>query len=36
MHCNLQDQVAHIMTKPLKLETFCKLRTKLGVVDGLD
>jgi hypothetical protein len=36
MHCNSQDQEADIMTKPLKLETLCKLRTKIGVVDGLD
>jgi hypothetical protein len=30
-----QYQVADIMTKPLKLETFCKLRARLGVTDGL-
>jgi len=34
-HCNSQDQLANIMTKPLKLETSCNLRTKLGVIDGL-
>jgi len=33
-HCNSQDQLADIMTKPLKLETICNLRTKLGIVDG--
>jgi len=33
-HCNSQDQLADIMTKPLKLETFCNLRTKHGIVDG--
>lgn len=36
MHCNSQDQLVDIMIKPLKLETFCRLRTKLGVIDGLD
>jgi hypothetical protein len=35
-HCNSQDQLADIMIKPLKLEAFCKLRAKLGVIDGLD
>jgi len=33
-HCNSQDQLADIMTKPLQLETFCNLRTRLGVEDG--
>ncbi|MCI46353.1 hypothetical protein A2U01_0067593 [Trifolium medium] len=32
-HCSSIDQVADIMTKPLKLETFCNLRDKLGVSD---
>ena len=35
-HCNSQDQLDDIWTKPMKLETFCNLRTKLGVEDGLD
>ena len=35
-HCNSQDQLADIMTKPLKLEAFCKLRSKLGIVDSLN
>jgi len=30
-HCSTQEQIADIMTKPLKLETFCKLREKLGI-----
>nr|KYP59803.1 Retrovirus-related Pol polyprotein from transposon TNT 1-94 [Cajanus cajan] len=32
-HCNSQDQVASIMTKPLKLEQFETLRDLLGVID---
>ncbi|MCI23952.1 copia-type polyprotein [Trifolium medium] len=32
-HCSSIEQVADIMTKPLKLETFCNLRDKLGVCD---
>ena len=31
VHCNTQEQVADIMTKPLKLEAFVKLRDKLGI-----
>jgi hypothetical protein len=31
MYCNTQDQVSDIMTKPLKLEVFLKLRDKLGM-----
>ncbi|KAK2442749.1 putative mitochondrial protein [Trifolium repens] len=30
-HCNTQDQVSDIMTKPLKREAFQKLRNKMGV-----
>ena len=33
-HCNSQNQLADILTKPLKLETFCNLRTKLGIIDS--
>ncbi|CAJ2642245.1 unnamed protein product [Trifolium pratense] len=33
-HCSTMEQLADIMTKPLKLETFCNLRDKLGVCDG--
>ncbi|CAJ2653663.1 unnamed protein product [Trifolium pratense] len=33
-HCSTMEQIADIMTKPLKLETFCNLRDKLGVYDG--
>ncbi|CAJ2662313.1 unnamed protein product [Trifolium pratense] len=29
--CSSQDQIADIMTKALKLETFCNLRAKLGM-----
>jgi len=32
-HCNSQDQLADIITKPLKLEAFCKLRAELGIVE---
>ena len=31
VHCHTQEQVADIMTKPLKLDTFLKLRDLLGV-----
>lgn len=31
VHCGSQDQVADLMTKPLKLEAFLKLRDQLGV-----
>ena len=31
IHCGTTEQVADIMTKPLKLETFCKLRDMLGL-----
>jgi hypothetical protein len=33
MHCKSQDQIADIMTKPLKFEAFSKLRSSLGVVN---
>ncbi|XP_045797992.1 secreted RxLR effector protein 161-like [Trifolium pratense] len=33
-HCSTMEQIADIMTKPLKLETFCNLRDKLGVCDA--
>ena len=32
-YCNPQDQIANIMTKPLKLEQFEKLRGMLGVTE---
>ena len=32
-HCSSQDQLADIMTKPLKLEAFCKIRDELGIVE---
>ncbi|KAJ8628560.1 hypothetical protein MRB53_021883 [Persea americana] len=31
VHCNSQDQAADMMTKPLKLDAFLKLRRMLGV-----
>jgi hypothetical protein len=31
--CKSQDQLADIMTKALKIESFCKLRDSLGVCD---
>ena len=31
LHCGTQEQIADIMTKPLKLDAFLKLRTMLGV-----
>jgi hypothetical protein len=33
-HCSTNDQIADIMTKPLKLESFVKMRTELGVCDA--
>ena len=33
LHCGSQDQVVDIMTKPLKLEVFQKLRKLLGVCE---
>jgi hypothetical protein len=33
VHCKSQEQLADIMTKALKLETFCKLRSELGLID---
>ena len=31
VHCGSKDQLAVIMTKPLKLELFLKMREQLGV-----
>ena len=31
VYCNTQEQVADIMTKPIKLESFLKLRDRLGL-----
>jgi hypothetical protein len=33
VHCNSGDQIADIFTKPLKLDSFYKLRAMLGVYD---
>lgn len=35
VHCNTQEQVSDIMTKPLKLESFLKLRGMLGLCSEL-
>ena len=32
-HCNIRDQVADIMTKALKMDTFEKLRNLMGVCE---
>lgn len=36
VHCGSQDQVADVMTKPLKIEAFQKLRKLLGVCEISD
>ena len=38
IHCTTEDQIADIFTKPLKLDSFCKLKGRLGVCefDSLD
>jgi len=36
VHCNTQEQVAYVMTKPLKLDSFMKLRSLLGVCSFAD
>jgi hypothetical protein len=33
VHCKTDNQLANILTKPLKLESFCKLREGLGIID---
>jgi hypothetical protein len=33
-YCSSHEQVADIMTKPLKLEQFAKLRKLLGMVEA--
>jgi len=35
-YCSSQTQVADIMTKPLKLEQFSKLRRMLGMLEASD
>ncbi|GAU31303.1 hypothetical protein TSUD_315120 [Trifolium subterraneum] len=32
VHCKSEDQLADAMTKPLKVESFCRLRSSIGVV----
>ncbi|XP_038704736.1 secreted RxLR effector protein 161-like [Tripterygium wilfordii] len=34
VHCGPQEQVADIMTKPLKLDDFVKMRSRLGMCTG--
>ncbi|PNX57349.1 hypothetical protein L195_g050355, partial [Trifolium pratense] len=31
-HCTSQEQLADLMTKPLKLDTFVKLKKELGMI----
>ena len=31
VHCGTQDQIVDVMTKPLKLDMFLKLRELMGV-----
>jgi hypothetical protein len=33
VYCKSQEQIADIMTKPLKLDTFCNLKEELGMID---
>lgn len=33
IHCGTQEQVANIMTKPLKLDAFKKLKELMGLVE---
>lgn len=33
-HCSSQDQLADIMTKPLKLDQFLKFRNMLGMIEA--
>ena len=35
-YCSTQEQLSDIITKALKLDTFCKLRSKLGLIDFTD
>lgn len=32
VHCSSQEQISDIMTKPLKLESFSSLRSRLGMI----
>ena len=36
VHCGTQDQIADVLTKPLKLDLFLKLRGLMGVREVLD
>jgi len=35
-HCNSQEQIADIMTKPIKLEDFVRMQSKLGVIANVN
>jgi len=35
-HCNSQEQIANIMTKPVKLEDFVRMRNQLGVIANVN
>lgn len=35
-YCSTRDQIADIMTKPLRLEVFTRLQDKLGVCDRIN
>jgi len=35
-HCNSQEQIADIMTKPVKLEDFVRIRKQLGVIANVN
>lgn len=34
IHCNTSEQIADVVTKPLKVDVFVKLSAKLGVCAG--
>ncbi|XP_071933045.1 secreted RxLR effector protein 161-like [Coffea arabica] len=36
LHCSPQEQVADVMTKPLKLEDFIRMRDRMGVVTNVN
>lgn len=36
VHCGTNDQIADILTKPLRLDVFVRLREKLGVCERIN